>query len=227
MQDTVLIRLRNWISSSGLAKGARMPPERELCATLGVSRAELRKALLLLEAEDLLAREVGRGTFLTRNPRAPRVNGGRERTIAELAESTGPVEAMNARLALEPNIAKLAALHTTPKQLRGLRDMTAAMRSATNWAAYEVLDGDFHEAIAAASSNSLLQALHKILNGVRLTVVWRQLTTSDRGPDQSYHSFDEHDAIVAALENRDGQAASAAMQAHLQSTLSIMTAPPD
>jgi len=228
MQDTVLIRLRNWIFGSGLTKGARLPPERELCATLGVSRAELRKALLLLEAEGMLVREVGRGTFLSKNPRATRGNGGRDRAIAELAESTGPIEAMTARLALEPSIAKLAALHATPKQLRDLRQTSEAMRNATTWAAYEELDGDFHEAIAAASGNSLLQALHNILNGVRLAVVWRQLNTSDRGPDPSYHSFDEHDVLLKALENRDGPAASAAMQAHLQSTLAVMTTvPPD
>lgn len=72
MHDTVLTRLRNWISGSGLSRGDRMPPERTLCETLGVSRAELRKALLVLETEGILDRNVGRGTFLAKAPRTTR-----------------------------------------------------------------------------------------------------------------------------------------------------------
>ncbi|WP_222435257.1 FadR/GntR family transcriptional regulator [Puniceibacterium confluentis] len=218
--------MRNWIATAGLARGARLPPERELCATLGVSRAELRKALLVLEADGALERHVGRGTFLAKAPRPSRGGTGVDATIAALAETTGPVEAMNARLALEPEIAQRAALHATPKQLRELRRLADAMREATSWGAYEQLDSEFHATIAAASGNSLLQSLHRILNGVRQAVVWRRLNTTDRGPDPAYHSFNEHDAIFAALENRDGTAAGAAMRAHLDSTLSLMTTSP-
>ncbi|CUH68085.1 Putative L-lactate dehydrogenase operon regulatory protein [Thalassovita gelatinovora] len=223
MSDKVLTRVRNWIASSGLTEGGRLPPERELCARLGVSRAELRKANLVLESEGLLTRHVGRGTFLSKAPRPAR-GGGIDDAIATLAESTGPVDAMKARLVLEPEIARLAAMNATPMQLRELRRLAGAMRAASSWSAYEVLDGEFHETMAAASGNSLLQALHKIMNGVRLVVVWRRLKTSDLGPDPSYHSFAEHDVILTALENRDGAAASAAMQAHLNSTVSAMTA---
>lgn len=222
MQDKVLMRLRNWITGSGLARGDRLPPERTLCETLGISRADLRKALLVLEAEGALERHVGRGTFLAKPTRSPRGSGGIDGTIAALAETTGPVEAMTARLALEPEIAKLAALHATPKQLRELRQLSDAMRAAPNWSSYEALDSDFHASLAAATGNGLLETLHRILNGVRQAVVWRRLSTPDRGPNADYHSFDEHDAILTALENRDGVAAEQAMTAHLESTLSMM-----
>ncbi|MDV7143896.1 FCD domain-containing protein [Tropicimonas sp. TH_r6] len=225
MQDKILMRLRNWIAGSGLARGDRLPAERALCAQLGISRADLRKALLVLEAEGLLERFVGRGTFLSKQPRPARAGIGLEGVISELAESTSPVDAMTARTALEPEIAHLAALHATPRQLRELRQLADAMRDATSWSAYEGLDSDFHETIAAASGNSLLQSLHRMLNGVRQIVVWRRLDTSELGPDPAYHSFDEHDAILAALESRDGPAAGAAMRAHLHSTLDALTAP--
>ncbi|SNS86897.1 FadR/GntR family transcriptional regulator [Tropicimonas sediminicola] len=226
MQEKVLPRLRNWISGSGLAKGDRLPPERTLCTTLGVSRAELRNAYLVLEAEGILERHVGRGTFLSRSLRAARGSNGIEGAISELAESTGPVDAMTARLVLEPELANLAALHATPLQLRELRRLASAMREATSWSAYEELDSEFHETIAAASGNTLLQALHRMVNGVRVIVVWRRLKSTERGPGADYHSFDEHDAILAALESRDGPAASAAMRQHLQGTLAAMTAAP-
>ena len=226
MQDKILMRMRNWLSGSGLAKGGRLPPERALCETLGISRTELRKALLVLEAEGVLARHIGRGTFLAKASGSKTSRNDIEKTIAELAKSTGPIDAMNARLALEPEIAQLAALHATPAQLSEMRRLVNAMRDAVSWSAYETLDSDFHEAIAAASGNSLLQVLHRMLNGVRLIVVWHRLNTSDQGPDLSYHSFDEHEAILTALETRDGSTARVAMRTHLESTLARMTTSP-
>lgn len=222
MQDKTLLRLRNWIAESGLARGAKLPPERKLSAILGVSRAELRNAALLLETEGLLDRHVGRGTYLSKTPRPSRGGKSIDAAASHLAEITSPTDAMTARLVLEPELAQMAALNATPKQLRVLREISDTMRQAPTWAAYEGLDFDFHSAIAAASGNAMLQALFDILNGVRQIVVWRKLAPSDRGPDRDYHSFGEHDAILSALEARDGQAASKAMAAHLNSTLSAL-----
>lgn len=223
MQDKTLRRLRNWIAESGLATGARLPPERDLSAALGVSRSELRNALLLLETESMVERHVGRGTYLSKTPRQPRGAKGIQAAISHLSEATGPIDAMSARLVLEPELARMAALNATPTQLRALREMANAMQNATSWSAYEALDHDFHNAVAAASGNAILQALFEILNGVRQVVVWRKLAPTDRGPDPDYHSFTEHDAILSAMENRDSVAASAAMTTHLNSTLLALT----
>ena len=222
MSTKVLARVRTWIASSGLAAGARLPPERDLCAALGISRSELRKALLVLEARGSLVRQVGRGTFFTGklDPRKSASFGG---IVSDLAERTGPHEAMMARMALEPELARQAALHASPRQLRDLRKLATQMRSATSWKAYEEMDSSFHDLLAAASGNALLHELHKILNGVRFVVVWRRLDTPEAGPPDDYHSFGEHDTIVDALEQRSGTDAYNAMQAHLRSTLSTMT----
>jgi DNA-binding FadR family transcriptional regulator len=223
MSAKVLTRVKTWISLSGLTEGARLPAERDLCATLGTSRAELRKALLVLEVEGLLARQVGRGTFLAKPPEVKR-SGSMASTIADLAERTGPNEAMIARIALEPELARMAALSATPRQLRDLRSLSDRMRHAQTWHDYEEQDAAFHDLVAEASGNSLLHELHKIMNGVRLVVVWRRLSTPMQGPTPDYRSFDEHDAIVTALENRAGPAAHRAMLSHLEGTLSKMRA---
>jgi len=222
MSNKVLSRVRAWIAASDLTEGGRFPPERTLCTTLGVSRAELRKALLVLESDGTVTRQVGRGTFLAKKP-DQRKSDAAQSTITDLAETTGPHEAMMARLTLEPEMARMAALHASPRQLRDLRRLGTAMRSAVSWHAYEELDSQFHDILAEASGNSLLHALHKIMNGVRFVVVWRRLNTPETAPGPDYHSFDEHDVIITALENRDGDQAYIAMQKHLQSTLSTMT----
>ena len=220
MSALVHARLRSWLAASGLGDGARLPPERSLCAILGVSRTELRKALLVLELDGMLQRTVGRGTFLARPPDSRR---DAALDVAALAERTGPHEAMTARLALEPELARMAALHATPRQLRELRDLSDGMRRAASWAVYEHLDSRFHDLVAEASGNALLHAVHKVINGVRLVVVWRRLDTTRSGPAADYHSFAEHDAIIDALSARDAARAHAAMRTHLRATLAMMT----
>ena len=224
MSDQIITRMRNWITNCGLTEGARLPAERSLCADLGVNRTELRKALLVLEAEGHVTRHVGRGTFLAKVSKSGK-SGRIDSTISALSESTSPIDAMNARLVVEPQIAQLAAMHATPKHLQDLRRLTTQMREASTWARYEELDGEFHEVIADAAGNTLLQAVHKIINRVRLVVVWRKIDTTASGPSADYHSFAEHDAILDALERRNGSDACVAMRAHLDSTLTAMTMP--
>jgi len=210
------------MGSSGLAEGARLPPERDLATKLGISRTELRKALLVLEVEGVLQRKIGSGTYLARPP-AQSKNDSVTLRIADLAERTGPRDAMIARLAIEPELARMAALNANQRQIRELRGLAISIRKAPNWHAYEEQDSQFHDLIAEASGNSLLHEVHKVVNGVRLVVVWRRLDTSKSGPPTDYHSFDEHDDIVSALEAQNATAAHDAMRKHLASTLASMT----
>lgn len=208
-----LHRLQDWLAGVGFAPGDRLPPERELSQTLGVSRAELRKALAVLEIDGVLQRQVGRGTYLRR------VDGTSvaDSAIPRLAEQTSPHEAMMARLTLEPELAALAAIHATPRQLVEARRLGEVMRTSKSWEDYERLDAEFHCAIAEAAGNSLLSELHRILNAVRVSVVWPRLAVPEGGPPADYHSFAEHDAILDALDRRDRTGAHAAMRAHLKS----------
>jgi GntR family transcriptional regulator len=59
-------RLTEQIESSAIGLGERLPPERELAESFGVSRMTVRQALAALEARGLLERGVGRGTFVRR-----------------------------------------------------------------------------------------------------------------------------------------------------------------
>jgi GntR family transcriptional regulator len=54
------------IASGELAAGERLPPERELAESLGVSRMTVRQALTSLAGRGLVERGVGRGTFVAR-----------------------------------------------------------------------------------------------------------------------------------------------------------------
>ena len=107
-RELLLARLDECIAVEASPASGRLPPERELASRLGVSRAELRKALGQLEAEGILSRQVGRGTFLT----------ARSESISDIASrltlKTSPPAAMQARLLIEPELAALAATMATP-----------------------------------------------------------------------------------------------------------------
>src|SRR4029450_9043812 len=73
LRDTAADQLLEMVISGGLEPGERLPPERELCAHLGVSRTVVREALNLLEARGLISIQHGRGAVVSGgNPPATR-----------------------------------------------------------------------------------------------------------------------------------------------------------
>lgn len=216
----VIVQLRAFLATREGADDGRLPPERELSETLGVSRAELRKALAELENEGQIWRHVGKGTFIGARPIDTVAD------IAAMAKRTSPAEAMQARLALEPEIARLAALHARPEDIAAMRLCMDYQRSSKTWREYESWDNRLHRAIAEATQNSLLLGLLDTLNAVRRAVTWGRLRPADRPmPSPDHHSFAEHARIVQAIEDRDLAAAAATMRQHLQMVQTKLLSP--
>ena len=206
-----LTQLRAMLAQQELPPGSRLPAERSLCKTLGVSRSALRKALAALEAEGQIWRHVGQGTFV--GSRAA-VNSAE---IGFIAGQTNPAQVMEARLAIEPELARLAALHATANDLAELELCITRSRAAENWRVYETWDNRLHRTVAEATHNPLLMALFDTLNTVRRTVVWGRLRPNPSKPASDHHSFAEHEALIQAIRERDMAQAAKAMRAHLES----------
>jgi DNA-binding FadR family transcriptional regulator len=205
----VVMQLRAYLAQAELPDNGRLPPERDLAAELGVSRAELRKALAALESEGRLWRHVGKGTFLGNRPLDATTD------VAGMVQRTNPAEVMKARLALEPEIARLAALNATPGQIAQMRDCMVRSRKAETWRQYEMWDNHLHRAIGEATQNTLLLGLLDTVSAVRRAVSWGRLRGERLRPPPDHHSFAGHEAIVAAIEDRDMAGAAAAMRLHL------------
>ena len=88
-------------------------------------------------------------------------------------------------------------------------------KAAREWRLYEAWDNNFHRSIAAASRNKLLLTLFDTLNTVRRAVVWGRRRTTTLGPDFKHHSYSEHDAILAAIAERNLDLAAECMRQHL------------
>lgn len=206
-------RLRSYIIDGGYAQGGKLPPERQLTDELGMSRATLRKALDALERDGVIWRHVGKGTFVS-DGMPPRPNMG---PLVELGRQLTPFRMMRARLAIEPAIAREAAVNASGETLQKMQRAIERAKAATTWKEYEAQDDIFHRSVAEASDNLLLLALFDQLNEVRRAVAWGSVTRESPRPSPDHSSFAEHDAIAAAIAARDGGAAYDAMRRHLGS----------
>jgi DNA-binding FadR family transcriptional regulator len=203
-------RLRQYLIDEGFAHSDRIPPERQLTVAFGVSRTELRKALSQLESDGLIWRHVGRGTFVGPRP-IHNLN-----DLVYLKQLARPSQLIEARLAIEPELARLASLHAVRSDFVQFRTWADRSRSAPDWRSYEASDTNLHNAIARATKNKLLIHLFDELNTVRRAIVWNQQRTNVK-PPVDHFSFDQHDAIINAIENHDPAEAARHMRDHLRS----------
>lgn len=203
-------RIRVYVSEHDYDHNQKLPPERRLCEALGVSRSQLRGALAVLEEDGLIWRHVGRGTFIGARPVLNLTD------VAFLGELATPEQVVEARTAIEPALAQLAAVHGGKPDLDEIASCAERCRQATDWRSYEAWDSNLHDAIARATRNKLLIYLFETINVVRRSIVWDQHRPS-KGPTPNHVSFLEHDAIIAAIRARDGEGAAAAMRTHLLS----------
>ncbi len=203
--------LRSFIAAGNYSPGDRLPPERQLVGSLGITRTTLRRALDALEREGAIWRHVGKGTFVAAH--------GREGagSLADLSQQVTPVQLMRARLSLEPAIAREAAINASDGAVTRLKLARDKCVEATTWDEYEAQDDALHRAVAEATRNVLLLSLFDHLNQVRRAVAWNNVVRESKRPPREHSSFAEHDALIEAIEARDYRTAHEAMRGHLQS----------
>lgn len=238
--DQTLTKLRQLIANGGIGADGRMPPERALASEMGVGRRSLRRALEILEREGEITRHQGRGTFIQgRNgdghaaPIAGRTGNGEARRIGaatagaqlnsamaaipfdRILEFTNPLEVIEVRLAVEPVVARLAALRASQADIRRLEGLVAATKDAADPLIYEKADEEFHRAVAEAARNALFLALFDVLSASRRDAAWRRLGENAHCfKRQTVHSA-SHQEIYEAIAARNSERAFECMQRHL------------
>lgn len=203
-------KVRALIDTGGYVHNDRLPPEREMCAALGVTRNQLRRALSELEAHGLIWRHVGRGTFVGVRPVLNLDD------ISYLRDQVNPAQVVSVRLTIEPELARLAAIYGEKRDHDQLLACVHGCRNAPDWRGYEAWDNELHHAIARASHNKLYLYYFETLNVVRRSMVWGQPRKTEK-PARDHTSFLEHDEIVQAVFDRDANLAATKMRHHLKS----------
>lgn len=175
----------------------RLPPERELAISMGLGRRAVRRAMEVLEAEGAVWRQQGKGTFIGRRPALQPLLAG------NLAERTNPLEVMEARLQIEPALARMAALRCSSDDIDALRRLSQKTSTALDNDGWELWDSAFHRRIAECAGNGLLLSLFDVVQTIRQEPGWRSLRARARSDASRDDSFREHEAIVEAIADRD------------------------
>jgi GntR family transcriptional repressor for pyruvate dehydrogenase complex len=217
LPDQIAARLIDLITERRLKAGDRLPPERELAASMGVSRSSLREALRALAMLGVAEMRHGDGTYLTAlDPAALMKPVG-----LVLALSDGGLEQLfEARKLVEPGLAALAAERISDVAAAELcRCAQATPTALEDPEAFMWADIELHAQIARAASNAVLSRLLDSIAGMALASRRR----TGRFPVVREQSARDHREIAAAIAARDANAASAAMLQHLENVERAVT----
>ncbi|RCV56155.1 FadR/GntR family transcriptional regulator [Marinitenerispora sediminis] len=206
LYERLVERLCEYIRDARLAPGDRLPPERELAVTLGVSRASLSQALVALEVQGVIEVRHGDGAIVRRTV-------AEEQVLALLRDRDNRrTEIIEARQALEVKLAELAAERRTEADLAeidaALEQMRAEIRGGDRG-----VSGDerFHAAVTHAARSRLLGRMMAEIS----PMITETRVESLSQPDRPSASLAGHERIAAAIRAGDPQRAADAMRAHL------------
>lgn len=190
--------------------GGRLPTERDLSAAMAVGRRSVRRALEQLEADGLIWRKQGKGTFAGLPPDRTQV------LAAEIVGETNFLEVMEARLCIEPALAAMCATKATPADIDRMHNLARRTVESTDPQAIEIWDGSLHRLIARTAGNRPLLTAFSMVDEIRNSQNWRGLRQKARNLETLKASDAEHRAIIDAIEASNAPQAEAAMRAHLQ-----------
>jgi DNA-binding GntR family transcriptional regulator len=195
LRDQVAAALRAAIFSGALQPGTRLV-EAEIASRSGVSKAPVREAFRLLEAEGLVVSNPHRGSFVVRLSAAD---------VQEIFSVRSALE----RLAVGMLVGRCDSALTA--ELRGAVEEMRISEGRGDVARLKEADVLFHRLIVSHAGSSRTARLWSDMLGL-IRLVLAQKKISDNG--QAIVA-DRHDAILEAIERGDREGAQSLMEQHL------------
>ena len=209
----IVEQIRDLIKEGRLKPGDKLPPEQMLAEKFGTSRPSVREALSALEILGITESRGGKGNFIKDTPRSPLY----EQEVMELEKEESPFEMLEARKAVETEIAELAAKKATQEDIDAISKSLNEMKgAANNIPRIMELDGEFHMNIARAAHNNLLFSMMAYLSNLLKEKLWvnmKEKTWNLPGYPQKY--LKEHTEIFNAIKNKDSKNARKQVYHHL------------
>lgn len=203
----VAARISRYIAEHGLEPGSRLPGEIDLAKICGVSRPTIREAMVALEIAGELEIRSGSGAYVREsvNPMSLVLDSG-----------PGPFELLRARTLIEGEIAADAALYASAGDLakieKTLQQMRRLVQAKTN---AQVTDRQFHVAIGEAAKNSVLASIVDGLWAGMFAPMYHRLSQRAGLDQHQAAALEDHEAIFAAIAERNPNEARRAMRRHL------------
>jgi DNA-binding FadR family transcriptional regulator len=197
--NSITSRLKRAIESGVYSDGDQLPPERQLAVAFGTARSTIRKA-----------RRVGSGTFVS-------YQGPVQDAMSDVTDLISPLQLIEARMAIEPSMTRLAALHASSRDLDAIESILVRIEAAnSDQDLFTKLDSELHLALARCSRNPLLYRLYQHINTVRNHAQWEQMKQIILVKEKIDIYNQQHRAIFEALKMRDPATAADLITRHLE-----------
>jgi GntR family transcriptional repressor for pyruvate dehydrogenase complex len=223
--EATVEQLATAIRLGAFAPGDRLPPERELAASMHVSRSTLREAIAALRQAGLVRTRSGRGGGSEVCTDAPAAAGDDRATRRRLARAAVAADleryrdALVVRRIVEPGAARTAAARDlTPEQRAWLCAALDEVSGARDPVTHRQADSRFHLAIAKLSgSPGLLEAVTEVQRDLHDMLIAIPVLAANIA-----HSNDEHARIAKAVLDGDAERARAVMEVHCDASAALL-----
>jgi GntR family transcriptional regulator, transcriptional repressor for pyruvate dehydrogenase complex len=211
-------RIVGEIADRGLEPGTPLLPEKDMLEQYRVARGTLREALRFLEIQGVISIKTGPGG-------GPIVSEPKSRHLASIIAMMLQLDGatyrsvLEARITLEPSLARKAAERATEDDLAALHSSVVRMHEHIAEADFFLEENEiFHDLVSVAAGNQVfslvMSSLNWICDGTALGVTYAL--------DTREAVAKEHGRIYQAIKSRDGERAAAAMAVHIGDHLTYM-----
>lgn len=209
LYQRIVEQIEDALASGDLEPGQRLPSERELVVQFGASRSTVREALRVLESNGVVRSRPG-------DPNGPELlpysSSGLTKQMTRLArvEQLSLAELISFRMILDGSASLLAARLRTAEELALMESTIEVMRETieVGFEKFGEADVAFHDAVAQASRNSLIQVCNEVVRGVVLSLISEKISRARNSKALMRRSLGHHEEVLGAI--RAGHGADAA-----------------
>jgi DNA-binding FadR family transcriptional regulator len=206
--ERIVEQVEEALARGELKPGQHLPSERELVTQFAVSRSTVREALRVLESNGVLRSRPG-------DPRGPEVlafsSGGLAKQITRLTrvEQLTLAELVAFRMILDGSANLIAAQLRSNEELLEMESTIEDMRAAidVSYEAFSEADVAFHDSVARASRNTLIQVCNEVVRGVTLSLISDKILRAGNRKALMRQSLAHHEEVLVAVRAGDGQCA--------------------
>ena len=203
----VVTQLRRRILEGEYSYEERLPAERNLAEEFGVSRGTIRSVLEVLEQQHLVTRQIGSGTYVSHQEITNQ---------QEISSITSPIEMVEVRIAIEPQMVRLAIANASSRDLEKMSDALKQCETCGGDSEkFARADTAFHTALAHCSRNKLMYWLYERISEVRRHSQWRSMGSKLLTPERMDYYNSQHRSLYEAIVARDTARATKLIKDHL------------
>ncbi|MEV0596080.1 FadR/GntR family transcriptional regulator [Nonomuraea cavernae] len=203
--ERIVEQVEEAIESGTLRPGQRLPSERDLMGQFSVSRSTVREALRVLQARGLVRSRPGDPHGAEVQPFTP-VELHKSMTMLARVDGLSLGELVQFRMVLDSSANLLAARLRTDEQLAEMDTAIAAMRAAVEvgYDEFSAADVAFHDAVARASRNKLIQICTEVVRSIVLGLIAGKIAAAPDRVALMRRSIRHHEEVLAAVRAGDG-----------------------